>query len=73
MQQHCAKRFPSAAFAHDQQALKGHQHVIKALLGGPRETSSLPLDVQGTEFHPSIRQALQEIPYGQPISHPVLA
>lgn len=73
MQQHCAKRFPNADFVQDQQALREYQYAIEAWLGGSRETSSLPLDVGGTEFQHSIWQALQEIPYGQTISYSELA
>lgn len=73
MQQHCAKRFPSADFVQDPQALKEYQYAIEAWLAGSREPSSLPLDVAGTEFQHSIWQALQEIPYGYTISYSELA
>ncbi|ALS75291.1 cysteine methyltransferase [Planococcus rifietoensis] len=73
MQQHCAKRFPSADFVQDPQALTEYQYTIEAWLAGSRETYSLPLDVAGTEFQRSIWQALQEIPYGQTVSYSELA
>ncbi|MDE0583446.1 methylated-DNA--[protein]-cysteine S-methyltransferase [Planococcus sp. A6] len=73
MQQHCAKRFPSADFVQDPQALKEYQYAIEAWLAGSRETSPLPLDIAGTEFQRSIWIALQEIPYGHTISYSELA
>ncbi|MEZ0480823.1 methylated-DNA--[protein]-cysteine S-methyltransferase [Planococcus sp. SSTMD024] len=73
MQQHCAKRFPSADFIQDEEALKEYQYAIEAWLTGSHEEFPLPLDVEGTVFQRSIWQVLQEIPYGQTISYSELA
>lgn len=73
LQQYCAKRFPSAEFVQDPQALTEYQYAIEAWLTGSSESSSLPLDVAGTEFQRSIWQALQEIPHGQTVSYSELA
>lgn len=67
------KRFPSADFVENEEALEAYKVELKEYLEGARTDFSLPVDVKGTPFQEAVWAALSEVPYGETFTYSDIA
>jgi AraC family transcriptional regulator of adaptative response/methylated-DNA-[protein]-cysteine methyltransferase len=68
-----AARFPRAAIAAVDGALRGWLAAIVAFVDRPAQPLDLPLDIRGTAFQQRVWRALQSVPPGETASYGALA
>lgn len=68
-----AKRFPRAAVARDERALRDVLRQLREYAAGKRRAFELELDLVGTPFQRRVWQGLCAIPYGEVQSYGTLA
>lgn len=67
------RRFPDAQFVEDAARLQGVVARVARLIERPAASTSVPVDMRGSDFEREVWGALQEIPAGRTVSYGELA
>jgi AraC family transcriptional regulator of adaptative response/methylated-DNA-[protein]-cysteine methyltransferase len=73
LEQELANEFPRATLHRDDEGLRHVASVIALAVRGEGETTSLPLDLQGTTFQVRVWEALRRVPRGTTLTYSQLA